>query len=189
MLPDGAQRASFGRKTSRATAERTRENVSGSRNRRELYRIIVAWQLRMQMNFNCQWCGHIWSTTAQLRSCIEQSFVYKAATLSQAVGTRLPILVSRLESDNLEYTYNSLLNPLMMRIEQRPAEVHCQLRRMDEYVKFIDLRTDYHSESEFVFGQLWANFWYGFLEKARRSNHVDTLDQSRKEWLKRLKGR
>lgn len=106
------------------------------------------------MDFNCHLCGHIWSTTAQLRSCLGQPIVDQAATLSQAVGSRPHSAVSRLESVNLEYTHNSLLNPLMMRVEQRPAEVHCQLRRMDEYVKFIDLRTDYHFESEFVFGQL-----------------------------------
>lgn len=70
------------------------------------------------------------------------------------VGSRPHTPVSQLVSLNLEHTHNSLLNPLMMRIEQRPAEVHCQLRRMDEYVKFIDLRTDYHFEAEFVFGQL-----------------------------------
>lgn len=89
-----------------------------------------------------------------MHSCIGQRIVDEAATLSQAVGSRPHTPVSRLVSLNLEYTHNSLLNPLMMRIEQRPAEVHCQLRRMDEYVKFIDLRTDYHFEAEFVFGQL-----------------------------------
>lgn len=55
-------------------------------------------------------------------------------------------------------TYNSLLNPFVMRVEQRPAEIHCELRWVNEYVKLFDLCANYHFEAELVFEELRADF-------------------------------
>ena len=51
-------------------------------------------------------------------------------------------------------TYNSLLYPFMMRVEQRPSEIHCKLRLMNKNVKFFDLCANYHFEAKLVFEEL-----------------------------------
>ena len=85
------------------------------------------------------------------------------------------------------WTYNSLLYPFMMRIKQWSAKIHSQLWRVNEFVQFFDLRAYYHFEAEFLFEKLAAYFRDCFLEKAGRSYHENTLNESGKKILRREK--
>lgn len=84
-------------------------------------------------------------------------------------------------------THNSLLYPFMMRVEQRPAEIHSQLWRVNEFVQFFDRCADYHFETKFFFEELAADFGDGFLEEAGRSDHEDALNETGKEILRKKK--
>ena len=74
-----------------------------------------------------------------------------------------------------------------MWIKQWSAKIHSQLRRVNEFVQFFDLRAYYHFEAEFLFEEFAANFWDRFLKKAGGSYHENALNESGKEILSRKK--
>lgn len=80
-------------------------------------------------------------------------------------------------------TYDSLLDPLVMRIHQFTAQIHCHLRPFDVRKQIVQRRTHNQPEFEFLFEEFRTDLGYGLLKEPRRPYHVHHMNDSRKIWL------
>lgn len=80
-------------------------------------------------------------------------------------------------------TYNSLLDPFVMRIHQFTAQILCHLGSFNVSEQIIQCCTHNQSKFEFFFEKFWANFGNCFLKESSWSNNVNNMNDSRKECL------
>lgn len=85
-------------------------------------------------------------------------------------------------------TYDSLLNPFMMRVHELAAQVQCHLWPFDVRKQIVQRWTHNQSKFEFFLEKFWTDFGDGFLKESRRSYHVHHMNDTREIWLQIAKG-